>query len=190
MPAVSWKNVGSHAHKKQTGFVCRIMTSNLIFQKTHCWIVMVAMIITSCSKDTTTPMEDRTDQPRIPLTLSDLSECSEGKSWDRAKLIKELEGAWTWHYELIFSSHVDTIYTSHRGLKVKFDRSNRLIMKDSISQDTIYYDVRRANGAYELFVQGDTLEHLDGQIYMCEEEMAIRWYGPISLGLVNWYFKD
>ena len=134
--------------------------------------------------------EEVIEEPSVPLTLMQLSQCSDDKSWTREKIINHLNGTWQWQYELIFSSRLDTAFDTHAGLKVTFNKSNRLILSEDGLLDTIYYDVRHSFGAFELFVLGDTLPHVDGSLLVCEEEMCVIWGGGQSLGIASWYFKE
>ena len=116
-------------------------------------------LLSSCSKDSEhMNNQDIDDEPRTLLTLQEIVECSEEKEWTREGLINELEGDWIWISEEFSGSGwwIDTM--KHAGLKLSFNTTNKLIIANTMSIDTVYYDIREQVHGHKLHVVEDTLD--------------------------------
>lgn len=159
------------------------------------WLALVLIISTmllSCSKNSTSPDKASIDDASYEArTTSEMLECHEDKDWTNDQIYNRLIGKWNWILHVEGGSiGVDTSTTARQGFSVEFIRDRKMVLSDNL-QDTLFFDLRGSGDAMSIFTTRDTLHHIEGYLYYCDDQiLIIGGKSFIEYSLLTWYNKE
>lgn len=148
------------------------------------------LIAAACNKD-----EDTSSPPIIPFecdpptSYTEMRNCHRDNDRSREELLFGLYGKWNWQVRVHLAGTIDSSSTIYEGMQIEFLNTNQFIIHDS-TPDTLFYDIRNVGAeSAELYVPNDSLYYLDGNFFLCKNELLIMYHEMYN-DHWNWFCKE